>query len=138
MTPSQSQPGPELACLCVAAPNTCSASIAFVAVRPGVVFSWREAKPCALATDHKNYQKQGSIGGRQGTKVMIMMEDDHHPVDIDIALARRYLKREFADHLIDFLSEHGRETHSVGVVLRNPEKSKHLETATMKVGSFYM
>lgn len=73
--------------------------------------------------------------GRQGTKVM--MEDDHQPVDIDIALDDM-LGREFADHLNEFLSEHGRETHSVGVVLKNPEKSKHLETATMKVGAFWI
>lgn len=63
--------------------------------------------------------------------------DDHHPVDIDIALDNM-LGREFADHLNDFLSEHGKETVSVGVVLKNPEKSKHLETATMKVGSFWI
>eukprot|EP00547_Thalassionema_nitzschioides_P001569 CAMPEP_0194209746 /NCGR_PEP_ID=MMETSP0156-20130528/7760_1 /TAXON_ID=33649 /ORGANISM="Thalassionema nitzschioides, Strain L26-B" /LENGTH=662 /DNA_ID=CAMNT_0038936961 /DNA_START=341 /DNA_END=2329 /DNA_ORIENTATION=+ len=64
-------------------------------------------------------------------------ENEHHPVDIDIALDNM-LGREFADHLNEFLSEHGKETISVGVVLKNPEKSKHLETATMKVGSFWI
>jgi len=64
-------------------------------------------------------------------------DNNHHPVDIDIALDNM-LGREFADHLNDFLSEHGKETVSVGVVLKNPEKSKHLETATMKVGTFWI
>mmetsp|Transcript_26134 Transcript_26134/g.36839 ORF Transcript_26134/g.36839 Transcript_26134/m.36839 type:complete len:879 (-) Transcript_26134:78-2714(-) len=73
--------------------------------------------------------------GRQGTKVL--MDKGNAPVDIDIALDDM-LGREFADHLNEWLAEHGKETHSVGVVLKNPEKSKHLETATMKVGSFWI
>lgn len=81
-----------------------------------------------------NNDHQASMG-RQGTKVII--DDDHQPVDIDIALDDM-LGREFADYLNDFLSERGQETYSVGVVLKNPEKSKHLETATMKVGSFWI
>ena len=64
-------------------------------------------------------------------------DEEHQPVDIDIALDDM-LGREFADHLNDYLQGHGRETVSVGVVFKNPEKSKHLETATMKVGSFWI
>ncbi|KAL7496745.1 hypothetical protein ACHAWT_004880 [Skeletonema menzelii] len=59
------------------------------------------------------------------------------PVDIDIALDDK-LGREFADELNQWLSAHGRETHSVGVVLKNPEKSKHLETATMRVNNYWI
>lgn len=59
------------------------------------------------------------------------------PVDIDIALDDM-LGREFAEKLNDWLEENGRKTHSVGVVLKNPEKSKHLETATMKCGKFWI
>ena len=59
------------------------------------------------------------------------------PVDIDIALDDK-LGREFADELNQWLSDHGRETHSVGVVLKNPEKSKHLETATMRVNNYWI
>ena len=59
------------------------------------------------------------------------------PVDIDIALDDM-LGQEFAEHLNDYLSSQGEETHSVGVVLKNPEKSKHLETATMKVEGFWI
>lgn len=83
------------------------------------------------------FQKPASMG-RQGTKVITQTEEPHHqPVDIDIALDDM-LGREFADHLNDYLQHHGRDTVSVGVVLKNPEKSKHLETATMKVGSFWI
>lgn len=59
------------------------------------------------------------------------------PVDIDIALDDK-LGREFADELNQWLSAHNRETYSVGVVLRNPEKSKHLETATMRVNNYWI
>ena len=85
-------------------------------------------------TSKFNKPTQGSMG-RQGIKVM--EEQEHQPVDIDIALDDM-LGREFADHLNDYLQGHGREAVSVGVVLKNPEKSKHLETATMKVGSFWI
>lgn len=78
--------------------------------------------------------KQGSMG-RQGTK--ILNSDLNQPVDIDIALDDM-LGREFAEHLNEYLAQVGEETHSVGVVLKNPEKSKHLETATMKVGTFWI
>jgi len=73
--------------------------------------------------------------GRQGTK--ILSGNVAAPVDIDIALDDM-LGREFADRLNEYLSQKGEETISVGVVLKNPEKSKHLETATMKVGSFWI
>ena len=79
--------------------------------------------------------KQASMG-RQGTKVL-KNTDDHQPVDIDIGLDDM-LGREFAEHLNDYLAQVGEETHTVGVVLKNPEKSKHLETATMKVGTFWI
>mmetsp|Transcript_12127 Transcript_12127/g.29272 ORF Transcript_12127/g.29272 Transcript_12127/m.29272 type:complete len:1100 (+) Transcript_12127:190-3489(+) len=59
------------------------------------------------------------------------------PVDIDIALDDM-LGREYAEHLNDYLGKIGEKTHSVGVILQNPEKSKHLETATMKVGTFWI
>ena len=80
-------------------------------------------------------QEQPSMG-RQGTKVLLQ-DEDQGPVDIDIALDTM-LGREFADHLNAYLQDHGKDTVSVGVVLKNPEKSKHLETATMQVGSFWV
>jgi len=80
--------------------------------------------------------KTAASMGRQGTKVMSTNEASQ-PVDIDIALDDM-LGREFADHLNEYLVANGEDTVSVGVVLKNPEKSKHLETATMKVGSFWI
>mmetsp|Transcript_589 Transcript_589/g.928 ORF Transcript_589/g.928 Transcript_589/m.928 type:complete len:1025 (-) Transcript_589:6917-9991(-) len=95
---------------------------------------------------------RGPSIGRQGTKLiglpkqngstsspggLTLLDPKDLPVDIDIALDDM-LGREFADHLNDWLTQHGQETISVGVVLKNPEKSKHLETATMKVGKFWI
>ena len=90
-------------------------------------------KPSASAALRS--QEQPSMG-RQGTKVLLQ-DEDQGPVDIDIALDTM-LGREFADHLNGYLQDHGKDTVSVGVVLKNPEKSKHLETATMQVGSFWV
>jgi tRNA nucleotidyltransferase (CCA-adding enzyme) len=97
-------------------------------------FQRRDQKGERLTSKFQKPSPQGSMG-RQGSK--ILQEEDHQPVDIDIALDDM-LGREFADHLNDYLQEHGQKTVSVGVVLKNPEKSKHLETATMKVGSFWV
>ena len=90
-------------------------------------------------------KSRGLSMGRQGTKIIgakngalgISLLSESAPVDIDIAIDDM-LGREFADHLNEWLTQHGRETYSVGVVLANPEKSKHLETATMKVGNFWI
>lgn len=92
-----------------------------------------------------NNPRNPSIG-RQGTKVLISNSsnksssnaaDAFQPVDIDIALDDM-LGREFADHLNEHLSKHGHDTVTVGMVLKNPDKSKHLETATMKVNTFWI
>mmetsp|Transcript_6784 Transcript_6784/g.7681 ORF Transcript_6784/g.7681 Transcript_6784/m.7681 type:complete len:676 (-) Transcript_6784:136-2163(-) len=71
------------------------------------------------------------------SSAMTLIDSKDLPVDIDVALDDM-LGREFADHLNEWLTQHGQETISVGVVLKNPEKSKHLETATMKVGKFWI
>ncbi len=36
------------------------------------------------------------------------------------------------------MAKRGRRQLNVGIISRNPEKSKHLETATMRVGSFWI
>ena len=97
-------------------------------------FQRHDQKGGRLTSKFRKPSPQASMG-RQGIKVM--QEEEHQPVDIDIALDDM-LGREFADHLNDYLQEHGQKTVPVGVVLKNPEKSKHLETATMKVGSFWI
>lgn len=89
---------------------------------------------------HRHKQPAPSMG-RQGTKILTTSDRDValecQPVDIDIALDDM-LGREFADHLNEYLVMKGEETVSVGMVLKNPEKSKHLETATMKVNAFWI
>jgi len=81
----------------------------------------------------KNFGKSDPAGHHNS----MLRFQQQAPVDIDIALDDM-LGREFAEHLNQYLSEMGEKTHGVGVVLKNPEKSKHLETATMKVGTFWI
>ncbi|GMI19315.1 hypothetical protein TeGR_g7787 [Tetraparma gracilis] len=58
-------------------------------------------------------------------------------VDVDVALDNMN-GREFADLVNRHLALQGSSEINVGMVLANPEKSKHLETATMKVGRFWV
>ncbi|CAM9784732.1 unnamed protein product, partial [Chrysoparadoxa australica] len=60
-----------------------------------------------------------------------------HKLDIDIALDN-CLGREFAERVNGHLLRSGREIHGVGIMGQNPEKSKHLETATMQLGGFWI
>ncbi len=61
------------------------------------------------------------------------------PVDIDIAIDDR-LGMEFADRLKHWLNARDDVVcpSSVGVVVGNPEKSKHLETASMRLGRYWI
>jgi tRNA nucleotidyltransferase/poly(A) polymerase len=52
--------------------------------------------------------------------------------DIDIAIDNQ-TGSEFAAAVNQYLLNHGLETHTVAVIQANPEQSKHLETARMKV-----
>lgn len=52
--------------------------------------------------------------------------------DIDIAMDK-CKGAEFAEMINSWLTRKGYEARSIGVIQRNPEQSKHLETATMKV-----
>jgi len=101
----------------------------------------REQQVVRLTRKFLSKSQSGPSMGRQGTKIIggdsPSLVQKAAPVDIDIALDDM-LGREFADHLNEWLSEHGRDTVNVGVVLANPEKSKHLETATMKVGNYFI
>ena len=53
-------------------------------------------------------------------------------VDIDIALDD-LLGTQFAEHLSAYLQSQGQKTGRIAVVQANPEKSKHLETAKVKI-----
>ncbi|KAH7619045.1 hypothetical protein Ndes2526B_g05994 [Nannochloris sp. 'desiccata'] len=58
-------------------------------------------------------------------------------LDIDIALDDM-LGKQFADHVNAYLKAHGQETHHVAVIMSNPEQSKHLETARMRVRGLWI
>ena len=64
----------------------------------------------------------------------IMGKEAH---DIDIAIDTM-MGQEFTQHLVDYMKEAGREKEvgSVGVIKSNPDQSKHLETATLRVMGF--
>lgn len=68
-------------------------------------------------------------GGWVRDKMLGVQEGD---VDIDIALDDM-LGREFAEKVNEWLARNHFERRGVGVIHRNPEQSKHLETARMKV-----
>jgi len=52
--------------------------------------------------------------------------------DIDIALDNM-MGKEFAEQVNQYCQLTGQPTHNVGLIRCNPEQSKHLETATMKI-----
>ena len=52
--------------------------------------------------------------------------------DIDIALDD-ILGAAFAEHVNAYLADQGQTTHGVGVIQSNPDQSKHLETARMRI-----
>lgn len=56
-------------------------------------------------------------------------------MDIDITLDDM-MGSEFAATFNKWLAKRGQKAYNVAIISRNPEKSKHLETATMKVGGF--
>eukprot|EP00889_Picochlorum_renovo_P008186 jgi/Picre1/35216/NNA_002678.t1 len=58
-------------------------------------------------------------------------------LDIDIALDNM-LGKDFADTVNQYLESHGQETHSVAVIMSNPDQSKHLETARMKIRGLWV
>lgn len=84
------------------------------------------AKQCTPSTTLR------AAGGWVRDKLM-----GHTSVDIDIALDD-LLGKEFAEHVNDYLKSHHQETHRVAVIVSNPEQSKHLETARMKVRGLWI
>ncbi len=52
--------------------------------------------------------------------------------DIDIALTDM-MGYPFAEHLAAFANSRGIETGSISKIAQNPDQSKHLETATLKI-----
>lgn len=58
-------------------------------------------------------------------------------LDVDIALDDM-LGKDFAERVNSYLKAHGQPTHHVAVIMSNPEQSKHLETARMKVRGLWI
>lgn len=78
--------------------------------------------------------------GRKGTAIISSensLSKNQQPLDIDIALDDM-LGQQFAEFVNTWLCTHGKDSISYGVVMKNPDKSKHLETATMKLGQFWI
>jgi tRNA nucleotidyltransferase/poly(A) polymerase len=61
---------------------------------------------------------------------MQLLGTDSH--DIDIAIDDM-LGKEFCKKVNEYLESIGEETQGVGIIQSNPEQSKHLETARMRI-----
>jgi len=55
--------------------------------------------------------------------------------DIDIAIDNMSGKT-FAEAVNKWLQRQGEKTFAIGVIGQNPDKSKHLETAAVRIGNF--
>ena len=64
----------------------------------------------------------------------LCVQDTASP-DIDIALDDNVMGAQFAAAVSEYLTSVGEEARGIGVIKSNPEQSKHLETATMRVGA---
>ena len=53
--------------------------------------------------------------------------------DIDIALDEGVMGAQFAAAVSEYLLSRGETASGIGVIKSNPDQSKHLETATMRV-----
>ena len=91
----------------------------------------QEAAVCKTLSDAKEFAGSETVirivGGWVRDKVLGMESDD-----IDIALDD-VSGADFAERVLAYLKAQGVETSKLAVIERNPEQSKHLETATMKV-----
>lgn len=58
-------------------------------------------------------------------------------LDIDIALDNM-MGKEFAERVNQYLESHGKQKHNVAVIMSNPDQSKHLETARMKIRGLWI
>jgi hypothetical protein len=58
-------------------------------------------------------------------------------LDIDIALDNM-MGKEFAEKVNEYLKSQGKETRHAAVIQSNPDQSKHLETARMKISDVWI
>jgi tRNA nucleotidyltransferase/poly(A) polymerase len=96
-----------------------------------IVLTELEAKLFAILMAAQKHYELGTVlrvaGGWVRDK--LMGRDSH---DIDIALDNMS-GNTFAQKVNDYLLVLGEEVHTIGVIQSNPDQSKHLETATVKV-----
>ena len=115
-----------------------------------IVLTQKEDEVFSLLLDVVNNEKKGETddGGKATTKMagltlrvaggwvrdkLLGLESN----DIDVALDK-CLGAEFAAKVNEYLTSKGEEISGVGVIQSNPEQSKHLETATMKVRDVWL
>jgi len=115
-----------------------------------IVLTQKEHEVFSLLLDVVNNEKKGETddGGKATTKMagltlrvaggwvrdkLLGLESN----DIDVALDK-CLGAEFAAKVNEYLTSKGEEISGVGVIQSNPEQSKHLETATMKVRDVWL
>lgn len=89
------------------------------------------------STTQRLTSKYSSKGRGNSVILNNSVTQQQQPLDIDIALDDM-LGRHFAEFINTWLCTHGKDSISYGVVMSNPDKSKHLETATMKLGQFWI
>ncbi|KAM3581107.1 CCA tRNA nucleotidyltransferase, mitochondrial [Umbelopsis sp. WA50703] len=102
-----------------------------------VVLSSKEAQICDLLNDVAEHLKSTKpelppvtlriAGGWVRDK---LLRKDCHDLDVAVSTMMGY---DFAQHVNDYLQSKGYETRSIAKIDSNPDKSKHLETATTKL-----
>jgi tRNA nucleotidyltransferase/poly(A) polymerase len=98
---------------------------------PGLHLTAMESKIFEILIETASLQNKSTVlraaGGWVRDKLLGLPSDD-----IDIAIDNQ-TGSEFAADVNQYLLNHGLETHTVAVIHANPEQSKHLETARMKI-----
>ncbi|KAJ2962526.1 hypothetical protein NQZ79_g2358 [Umbelopsis isabellina] len=102
-----------------------------------VVLSSKEAQICDLLNDVAEHLKSTKpelppvtlriAGGWVRDK---LLRKECHDLDVAVSTMMGY---DFAQHVNDYLQSKGYETRSIAKIDSNPDKSKHLETATTKL-----
>eukprot|EP00177_Eucheuma_denticulatum_P007315 GFKZ01013314.1.p1 GENE.GFKZ01013314.1~~GFKZ01013314.1.p1 ORF type:complete len:589 (+),score=80.57 GFKZ01013314.1:166-1767(+) len=105
--------------------------------RPPFPLTDLESRIFALLLDVVHHEKIPDLtlrvaGGWVRDKILCPHKDLGTAVDIDIALDTM-LGRDFAERINSYMVSKGLTTHTVGLIQKNPDQSKHLETATMRV-----
>lgn len=76
-------------------------------------------------------------GGWVRDKILFPTRDLGKEVDIDIALDTM-LGNEFADLINKYMRARDMDVSGIGLIQKNPDQSKHLETATMRVQGMWL